>query len=298
MADLCTQGADSCWGVLLMRPLAFVGVLALLGWTAQAEPVVLADEALEQAVAGKTVHLDTPFGVAIPITYQPNGRMFGKAGLLEYFLGASADRGRWWVAEGKLCQKWFKWLDAQPSCMRLTQDGRRLFWVRDDGLSGTATIAASLPPGAVTGPQGLGGPVDTPGQSVVATQSSAASKPANMLTPPSAVSPAPPLIVRAATVASSQAHVGQSSFGAAVQPISLFKNWTLAVTYGRLGGEQDYQWCHAAISTAAASRAAAPELILTARHHYVGGDVASKMRACLTAEPALQYVAKLALAAH
>ena len=63
---------------------------------------------------------------SIPITYHGNGLMSGKAGVLEYFLGAEADRGKWWVANGKLCQKWFKWLDAQPSCMQLKQDGDKI----------------------------------------------------------------------------------------------------------------------------------------------------------------------------
>src|SRR5262249_58699542 len=109
-------------------------------------------------VAGKTVHLDTPFGVAIPITYHGNGLMSGKAGVLEYFLGAQVDRGRWWISDGQLCQKWFKWLEAQPSCMRLKQDGNKILWRRDDGLSGTATIASGLPPGAESPPRGVGGP--------------------------------------------------------------------------------------------------------------------------------------------
>src|SRR5262249_12879425 len=106
----------------------------------------------------KTVHLDTPFGVAIPITYHANGLMSGKAGVLEYFLGAQVDRGRWWVSDGKLCQKWFKWLDAQPSCMRLRRDGDKVSWRRDDGLSGTATIPSGLAPGAGSAPRGVGGP--------------------------------------------------------------------------------------------------------------------------------------------
>jgi hypothetical protein len=57
-----------------------------------AAPVTLGGDTLQRAVAGKTVHLDTPLGVAIPITYHANGIMSGKAGVLEYFLGAEADR--------------------------------------------------------------------------------------------------------------------------------------------------------------------------------------------------------------
>ena len=131
-------------GLSLKRGVIAAGICVLAGWSAYAEPVELGDETLKQTVAGKTVNLDTPFGVSIPITYHGNGLMSGKAGVLEYFLGAEADRGRWWVANGKLCQKWFKWLDAQPSCMQLKQDGDKILWRRDDGLSGTATIASAF----------------------------------------------------------------------------------------------------------------------------------------------------------
>jgi hypothetical protein len=167
-----------------MRRLIVAGICILAGWSAYAEPVVLSDETLKQAVAGKTVQLDTPLGVAIPITYHGNGLMSGKAGVLEYFLGAETDRGRWWVADGRLCQKWFKWLDAQPSCMRLKQDGSKIFWKRDDGVSGTATIATGLPPGAEAGARGLGGPAQTPhlGQSLTATEPPERARPVTIST--------------------------------------------------------------------------------------------------------------------
>jgi hypothetical protein len=144
---------------VLVRLLLGAGVLVLSCCTAHAAPVTLSGDTLQRAVAGKTVHLDTPLGVAIPITYHANGITSGKAGVLEYFLGAEADRGRWWIADGKLCQKWFKWLDAQPSCMRLQQDSNKIFWRRDDGVSGTAHIVAGLPFGAESAPRALGGPI-------------------------------------------------------------------------------------------------------------------------------------------
>jgi hypothetical protein len=145
--------------VLVIRLLLGAGVLVLSCCSVHAAPVTLGGDTLQRAVAGKTVHLDTPLGVAIPITYHANGIMSGKAGVLEYFLGAEADRGRWWIADGKLCQKWFKWLDAQPSCMRLQQDGNKIYWRRDDGVSGTAHIVAGLPLGAESAPRALGGPI-------------------------------------------------------------------------------------------------------------------------------------------
>src|SRR5581483_10999459 len=127
-------------------------------WPVQAEPVTLDDEALKHAVAGKTVHLDTPLGIAIPIVFHGNGMMSGQAGVLSYILGAEKDRGRWWIADGKLCQRWFNWLDAKPNCMRVQLDGTKVYWQSDDGKSGTATIASALPPGAKSAPSALGGP--------------------------------------------------------------------------------------------------------------------------------------------
>ena len=147
---------------ITVRSMLIAGAFVFILHSAHAEPVPLSGDMLQRAVAGRTVHLDTPLGVAIPITFHANGTMSGKAGVLEYFLGAEADRGRWWVAEGKLCQKWFKWLDAQPSCMRLQQDGDRIYWRRDDGVNGTARIVAGLPLGAEGKPRALGGPVPLP----------------------------------------------------------------------------------------------------------------------------------------
>jgi hypothetical protein len=150
-----------------MRWYLMLGVVVLTGSSAQAERVALRGDALKHALAGKTVHLDTPFGVAIPITFQGNGYMYGKADALQYFLGAEADRGRWWVEEGKLCQKWFKWLEAQPSCMSLQQEGQRILWQRDDGLSGTATIEVASSTRGRSRAQALGGPIRSRSRSLI-----------------------------------------------------------------------------------------------------------------------------------
>ena len=280
-----------------MRQLTFVGVLVITGWTAQAEPVPLAGDGLKQAVAGKTVHLDTPFGIAIPITYQANGLMSGKAGVLEYFLGAEADRGRWWIAGGKLCQKWFKWLDAQPSCMRLSQDGYRLFWRRDDGLSGTATIVASLAPGAEKGPHGLGGPVDTAElrQSLSTTQASATAKPANIdLAAASLPRAAKRTVVKAAALVAQQPQVRQL-IGAGGWSKSANDHREVTVTSGGTATEQDYRWCYAPVVVAAASSTPVPDLIFVARLPYAGSEVPSAATACLTAELALRHAATLGI---
>jgi hypothetical protein len=249
--------------------------------SARAEPVLLGDEALKSAVAGKTIHLDTPFGVGVPITYHGNGLMSGKAGILEYLLGAEQDRGRWWVANGKLCQKWFKWLDAQPSCMRVRQEGTRIFWERDDGLTGTATIAVALPPGADAAPRGLGGPVDAPVPTVTSTAE-----------PMRAARPAPPPHRHhepAPAVAATHVHrpevvrAAEHEAGAAVRPVA-------ALPTASPARPEAERWCD---PDGAAAGALAPDLVIVARLAYAGSASLPPANACLAAEPALHYLARL-----
>ena len=261
-------------GVLLfMRRSIVAGICVLAGWSAYAEPVVLGDETLKQVVAGKTVHLDTPFGVAIPIAYHANGLMSGKAGVLEYFLGAEADRGRWWVADGKLCQKWFKWLDAQPSCMRLKQDGSKIFWRRDDGVSGTATIATGLPSGAEAGPRGLGGPAQTPqlGHSLMATETPERARPAT-----SSKDSAPlhrqleAAAPRAATVIA-QPPLQRPPRGVDGRPRSAVHDRLAMATVHEAWAGQDNRWCHAILPPATGTDAL-PDLVIVARLSYAGAN--------------------------
>lgn len=113
---------------------------------AVAEPVAVTGDAVKEVVIGKTIDLDTPLGLPISIHYQGNGLVSATAGAaLAIYLGAAADRGRWWIADGRLCQKFFKWLEGETSCLRIRLDGRRIFWARDDGKRGTATIIANGP---------------------------------------------------------------------------------------------------------------------------------------------------------
>ena len=48
------------------------GLCVLAASSANAEPVKLADAALKLAVTGRTVHLDTPLGIAVPTMYIVN----------------------------------------------------------------------------------------------------------------------------------------------------------------------------------------------------------------------------------
>jgi hypothetical protein len=253
----------------------------IAGCSARAEPVALGDETLKPAIVGKTIHINTPFGVAIPITYHGNGLMSGKAGVLEYFLGAEADRGRWWVEGGKLCQKWFKWLDAQPSCMRLTRDGNRIFWRRDDGLSGTATIAAALAPGADAPPQGLGGPV----------------RPEDRDGSPSAADPPKRAVAIALMDGELKAttrhgETRQHATGGAEGQWHSSADGSLQMPTGHAPavGEDD-RWCHGDL--AAENGLVLPDLVTVVRLAYARGAQPSSASACFAAEPVLQYLATL-----
>jgi len=279
--------------MLLMRRFVTAGVFVFTGWASWAEPVPLGDDTMKQTLAGRTVQLDTPFGVSIPISFQPNGLMSGKAGVLTYFLGAESDRGRWWVADGKLCQKWFKWLDAQPNCMRLAKDGHTLFWRRDDGMSGTATIQASLPPGVERGPQGLGGPVDAPEprhQPVTAQASMAASPVSAIVAAASRVrAPAPPVTKTAALVPLSH-HSRPPIEPSDSREAERERPVTVSVSQVTMP-EQDYRWC--AVPDAVSD--ASPDLVFVARLGYADSEPLPSASACLTAEPALRHVAKLGI---
>jgi hypothetical protein len=284
----------------LKRQFLLVGVLLLAGPTAQAEPVPLGDDTLKQALAGKTVHLDTPLGIAVPISFQANGLMSGKAGVLAYILGAETDRGRWWVSEGRLCQKWFKWLDAEPSCMRLTQDGHKLFWRRDDGMSGTATIAATLPPGAEKAPQALGGPIETADlhQSLSTTQPPPAAKPATAAMSTASL-PRPPKPILAKAVAPVMHPAVRQPAVDEVQPEFVDHHRAARALNHAIDVGQDYRWCAASgpADTMSAVPDVAPNLIFVARLPYAGGETPPSS-ACLTTEPALRHVAKLGIDAR
>ena len=109
---------------------------------ALAEPSKLTGEALRQAVSGRTVLLETPVG-PFPIRYRSDGTMAGQAPAL-VSLGTEQDQGHWWIADDRLCQRWHRWLDAKQYCFKLHRVGATVHWQRDDGLSGTATIPASV----------------------------------------------------------------------------------------------------------------------------------------------------------
>jgi hypothetical protein len=105
----------------------------------QAEELVGTD--LHKAVEGKTVFIYTPLG-EVPIRYLKNGSLHGQTELaLLDGESTTADRGRWWVAETKLCIQWQNWMGGRPHCFTMHRVGPNVVqWRRDDGKSGMARI--------------------------------------------------------------------------------------------------------------------------------------------------------------
>jgi hypothetical protein len=113
-------------------------MLACVG-SASAAETDLQGDALRKAVAGKTVNLETPLG-GLPIRYRIDGTMHASTVQLASYTGSTQDRGIWWVAADKLCQRWNTWLGGKSYCFTLRQQGRSVQWTRNDGLTGLATI--------------------------------------------------------------------------------------------------------------------------------------------------------------
>jgi Bacterial SH3 domain len=100
----------------------------------------LSGEAIKTTLGGSLLALDTPVGMTVSVRIHHDGLMSGEAGALGAVLGATTDRGRWWVANNQVCFKWFRWFDAEPRCATITLNGKRFSWRREDGDTGTGTI--------------------------------------------------------------------------------------------------------------------------------------------------------------
>lgn len=117
-------------------------ILMLAATEAHAGASALSGDEIKETVTGAVVAVDTPLGATLPIHYGNDGRMTAEAGGLAYLLGSATDNGTWWISANRLCQKWRRWFDGAVHCLRLSQDGARVFWRREDGESGTASILA------------------------------------------------------------------------------------------------------------------------------------------------------------
>lgn len=141
------------------RTLILLSSLWLTLATAWAEPEQLSGKVMSERLPGATIEIDTPIGTKIPMRFGGDGLVTGEAGVLGAYLGAAKDRGRWWVASDRLCIKWFRWFDSQPRCMDIKVDGTKVFWQKEDGESGTATLSGA-PPKVAEKKQGAASPAD------------------------------------------------------------------------------------------------------------------------------------------
>jgi hypothetical protein len=115
-------------------------LLAVAPFT-QAQAEQLTGEALQNAVAGKTVFIYTPLG-EVPIRYAKNGHLSGRTELaLLDGESTSVDHGRWWVAEHKLCVQWKNWMEGRAHCFTMHRLSPTVVrWRREDGKTGTARL--------------------------------------------------------------------------------------------------------------------------------------------------------------
>ncbi len=127
-----------------MRALLLAIMMLVSGIAAAvAQPGALVGSELRKAVSGRTVYLKAGWGVELPVAYRPDGTMSARLRAFAAALAGGnvhADRGKWWIAKGQLCQRWRNWLDGRAYCYRLARQGRTVYWRSNDGRTGTARI--------------------------------------------------------------------------------------------------------------------------------------------------------------
>ncbi len=144
---------------------SIAGVAALAAVHGPVHAATLTAAEIGPLISGAVVHIDTPIGTPLRVTFHADGSVEGASGKLAFYLGSARDRGRWWLSQNKLCQKWMRWFDGETSCLSLWRSGNGYAWQRDDGRRGTASIVSVGPPVVVAAakpelppPSGLGGP--------------------------------------------------------------------------------------------------------------------------------------------
>lgn len=131
---------------MLKRVALVMAVVVATGAEARRPSQPMTGAEIQESVAGATVEIEAPLGARLPMTFAADGTMTGSAGSLAFFLGASVDTGRWWVAGNKLCQKWNRWFGGERQCMDIERDGTRIYWRNENGKSGTGIVVAQNRP--------------------------------------------------------------------------------------------------------------------------------------------------------
>ena len=127
---------------LSMKRRSFPLLFAAAPFTlAHAGEEALTGAALQTAVSGRTVYINTPMG-EVPIRYSKNGSVSGHTELA-VLNGESTtrDHGRWWVSQNKLCIRWQNWMSGATHCFTMHRVGPWVVrWRREDGKSGLARL--------------------------------------------------------------------------------------------------------------------------------------------------------------
>jgi hypothetical protein len=114
---------------------ALAASIAMVGTAANAD--ALTGDDVRTLIAGKTIALAAPFG-SLPIRYSAGGTMVARSTAMKLYAGIGEDRGTWWIAGNRLCQKWDVWHGGKQQCFSLSRTGTTVHWQSNDGMSGTA----------------------------------------------------------------------------------------------------------------------------------------------------------------
>lgn len=128
-----------------MRKSLVIGAAILLAGAANASAnQEAAGGQLRSMISGKTIYLQTPIGAEVPVRYMANGTITGSVSVHLAALGGekvNKDVGRWWVRSSQLCQRWNNWSNGRAFCYKLSIEGSKVSWVRNDGTTGTARLS-------------------------------------------------------------------------------------------------------------------------------------------------------------
>ena len=108
--------------------------------------IFLNNNQIVATLRGKRIYLSIPIGGEFPLNYYIDQVIDGDGQTTGLgFLFKQTDSGTWWVEQNKVCQKWSSWYDNKPFCFKLKRiDQNSLYWIRDDGLQGTARIGETV----------------------------------------------------------------------------------------------------------------------------------------------------------
>lgn len=114
----------------------------VLGFGSVASASVLNETEILKLVKGKRVFLKIPFGGEFPLKYKASGVVSGDGsgvGLGKFL--APKDTGKWWITDGRLCQKWTEWYKGKTLCFVISdKNGKDFRWKRSDGRTGKGRI--------------------------------------------------------------------------------------------------------------------------------------------------------------